>query len=319
MRVALGVLALLVALGAAGLAYQAIATANDRRAYPPPGDLVDVGGHRLHIHCTGAADAAPTVILDAGSGMASPAWGLVQPAVAAATRVCAYDRAGNGWSEAGPDPRDGRQIASELRALLDRAAIGGPYVLVGHSLGGLYMRAFADAYPNDVAGLALVDSSHPDQRERSPAIRSELESFRGLLSALPAITRLGIVRLAGLGITGTPDLPPDPRGAMTAFAASPEQYVTMLKELDAFPASADVVRPHADYGALPLAVVTAGESTPEWLTMQTELGGLSSNSTHRIINGATHLSLLLSADGAAATSEAILAVVDAARSGRPLG
>ncbi len=154
------VVALLV-LAVAGSIYQAIATERAERAYPPPGEMVEVGGYSLHIHCVG--QGSPSVVLDAGSGEMSAQWVWVQQEVSGTTRVCAYDRAGMGWSEMGPEPRDAKQISSELHTLLEGADIEGPYVMVGHSFGGLYMQTYAARYPEEVAGVTLVESSHPDQ------------------------------------------------------------------------------------------------------------------------------------------------------------
>jgi pimeloyl-ACP methyl ester carboxylesterase len=126
---------------------------------PPPGRLIDLGGWRLHLHCTGDAKAGqPTVILEAGAGDFSVDWNLVQPQVSRMTRVCSYDRAGTGWSDLGPRPRTRRQITWELHALLEKAGVQSPYVLVGHSEGGLLVRTYATAYRSEVAGMALVDS-----------------------------------------------------------------------------------------------------------------------------------------------------------------
>src|SRR5918999_4922547 len=155
----LGLVVALLVLAVAGAIYQAIATELAERAYPPPGDMVDVGGYSLHINCVG--QGSPTVVLDAALGAMSADWVLVQREVSDTTRVCAYDRAGMGWSEMGPEPRDAKQISSELHTLLTKAGIEGPYVLVGHSFGGMYMQTFAARYPEEVAGVALVDSSHP--------------------------------------------------------------------------------------------------------------------------------------------------------------
>src|SRR5215203_4345498 len=127
---------LLVAVSAVagvGAVFQIISAARDRRVFPPPGRLVDVGGFRLHVHALGSISDMPTVILEGGAGLGSATWAWVQPRVAERTRVVAYDRAGVGWSDRGPEPRDGRQIATELHTALEAAAIGGPYVLVGHS------------------------------------------------------------------------------------------------------------------------------------------------------------------------------------------
>src|SRR5438309_5962518 len=153
----LGIVSLsLVGLLLLGLSYQAIASAVDTSHYPAPGKLVDIGGYRLHINCTGTG--SPTVILDAGLGGTSLDWSKVQPAVAGFTRVCSYDRAGYGWSDTGPGPRTSQQIVKELHLLLVHAQISGPYLLVGHSLGGLNMRLYAYRYPGEVAGMDLLAS-----------------------------------------------------------------------------------------------------------------------------------------------------------------
>src|SRR5688500_18438562 len=149
------ILALIVGLAAAGASYEAIAAGGDAKAYPPPGRLVDVGGYRLHIQCVGAG--SPTVVLDAGLGGSSLDWNLVQPELGRSTRVCAYDRAGMGWSDPSPQPRTPRQIADELHTLLTNAGIAEPYVLVGHSLAGKNVRLFRIAHPDQVAGMVLVD------------------------------------------------------------------------------------------------------------------------------------------------------------------
>src|SRR5215211_6575363 len=150
----------LLALAVIGAIYQAVATEIDQRTYSPPGEMVEVNGHRMHINCVG--EGSPTVILEAANLGISAHWIRVQQQLARTTRVCAYDRAGLGWSERGPEPRDVSQISSELHTLLTGAGTEGPYVLVGHSYGGLYARMYAARYPNQVAGVVLVDSSHPE-------------------------------------------------------------------------------------------------------------------------------------------------------------
>jgi pimeloyl-ACP methyl ester carboxylesterase len=125
-----------------------------------PGRFVDVGGYRLHLNCTG--NKSPTVVLIAGAGDFSFDWGLVQPEVARFARVCSYDRPGSAWSDPGPTPRTMRQEVYELHTLLRAAGIKGPYVLVGHSIGGLIARVYAEQYPKEIGGMVLVDSTHED-------------------------------------------------------------------------------------------------------------------------------------------------------------
>jgi pimeloyl-ACP methyl ester carboxylesterase len=149
-------------LAGIGAMYQAQAAARAAKDNPPPGKLVDVGGHRLHITCMG--EGSPTVVLEAGLSCTSLDWSHVLPAIAQFTRVCAYDRAGCGWSDPGPWPRTGQTIVNELHTLLDEGGVTGPLVLVGHSYGGLLVRLYASYYPDAVAGLVLVDAAHEDQR-----------------------------------------------------------------------------------------------------------------------------------------------------------
>lgn len=159
---------LLLVLALSGAIFQFVTTRINDKRYPPPGKLVDVGGYRLHLRSAG--NGGPTVVMDAGLGGASISWSLVQPEISKFTTVCSYDRAGMGWSDVGPRPRTSRQIVNELHALLNNAEIKKPYVLVGHSFGGSNMLLYASQYPDEVAGLVLVDSSHDKQLERLPKL-----------------------------------------------------------------------------------------------------------------------------------------------------
>jgi pimeloyl-ACP methyl ester carboxylesterase len=161
------------------------ATADAWRRFPPQGKMVDVGGHRLHAVCTGRG--TPTVVLEAGLWGSSADWSLVQPEVARLTRVCSYDRAGMGYSDPGPQPRGVGDVVKDLHALLRGLGARGPYVLVGHSLGGLYVRLHAAAHPHETAGLVLVDSGHEDQFDRIPEIR---DLFRRQADSLRSDARL---------------------------------------------------------------------------------------------------------------------------------
>ena len=165
-RVSFGVLGSLAVLAVSGLLYQSISTKVDDSRYPPPGRMVDVGGYQLHIHCAG--EGGPTVVLDAGMASSSLDWALVQPEISKFTKVCSYDRAGMGWSQESLEARTSMHMVEELHTLLANANIPGPYILVGHSFGGINVRLYASRYPNEVFGLVLVDSSHELQHKKVP-------------------------------------------------------------------------------------------------------------------------------------------------------
>ena len=149
-----------------GIVYQNLLLARDRRANPMPGQLIDVGGFKMHIDCTG--QGTPVVILDSGLGDSYIWWQDVQPEIGKFVKVCSYDRAGMGYSEASSRPRTSRVFAEELHQLLHAAGIPPPYVLVGHSMGGYDVRLYASLYRTEVAGMVLVDASHPEQLKRFP-------------------------------------------------------------------------------------------------------------------------------------------------------
>ena len=181
---------LMIGLIVFGYFYEPWAEARDAKAYPPPGQLVDVGGYRLHMNCTGSG--SPTVVIESGWGDSSAAWGWVQPEVAKTTRVCAYDRAGMGWSDASPRPRTAREFAKDLHTLLEKVNEPGPYVLVGHSLGGYTVLVYAHDYPDEVSGLVLVDAQ---KLPASDAARFNPAPKPGV-NPLPSwIARIGLVRL----------------------------------------------------------------------------------------------------------------------------
>jgi pimeloyl-ACP methyl ester carboxylesterase len=309
------VVALLI-LAVAGAIYQTIATERAERAYPPPGEMVDVGVYSLHINCVG--QGSPTVVVDGGSGEMSAQWVWVQREVSDSTRVCAYDRAGMGWSEMGPQPRDAKQISSELHTLLTKADIEGPYVLVGHSFGGLYMQTYAARYPDKVAGVALVESSHPDQFSYRQVARDSYEPQKQIFSVFSLAARLGIIRLVSKLAPTSPELPQQQRVQIDALSPSTRQVSTTALEFRATPQTVTQTRSLRSLGDKPLAVVTAGTSEPEWLKLQDDLATLSSNSTHPVVKGATHTSVMYDRSDAQVTSAAIVDVVQAVRKDQPL-
>src|SRR4051794_23263430 len=182
------ILAVVLGLALLGAAYESVSEAADARAYPPPGQMVDVGGYRLHINCVGTG--SPTVVIESGLGDWSASWSnAVQPRAANTTRVCTYDRAGMGYSEPGPLPRTATRFAEELHTLLQRADIPGPYVLTGHSSGGFTVRRFAAAYPAEVIGVVLIDSTTPGQ-----GAQAEAPTSAGWLSIATLPARVGLLR-----------------------------------------------------------------------------------------------------------------------------
>ncbi len=178
----------------AGACYQVVGSLLDERLHPPRGRLVDVGGYRLHISVEG--EGSPTVVLDAGLAHTSQVWNFVQPEVAKFTRVCSYDRAGYGWSDPGPLPRSSQQIVQELHTLLRNADIPGPYLLVGHSFGGLNMYLYAVQYPDEVAGLVLLDAVSINILTDNPwEFLYFLRVNRIKYRLLAVLNRLGLFRL----------------------------------------------------------------------------------------------------------------------------
>jgi pimeloyl-ACP methyl ester carboxylesterase len=309
-------------LSVIGATYQTIALRRDRRHYPPPGRMMDVGGHRLHVHVTGEDRGAPTVVLESGLGFPSVEWAWVQPEVAHFARVIAYDRAGVAWSESGPKPRDGHRIAEELHAALHAAGIEGSYVLVGHSFGGLFMRAFADLYPEEVTGMILVDSSHPDQLVRSPLQKKAQPRLEVMIKVAPLLARLGVMRLYALRAKWVRELPSQQAAEMSAFVASPDFWVGVGAEAASWEESTSPqVRRARSLGDMPLAVLTASGTVafdPVHGELQAELAALSSNSTHHVVDGADHGSIVMSPEYARVVADDLCRVVEAVRTGRPL-
>jgi pimeloyl-ACP methyl ester carboxylesterase len=180
---------------------------------PPPGRLVDIGGWKLHLNCTGTRLAQmPLVILEPGIGDFSVEWSLVQPEVAKTARVCSYDRAGDGWSEMGPHPRTFKQIVYELHTLLDRAGEKPPYVMVGHSYGGWLVRTYRATYPSEVAGMVLVDAGEDDPERLRPDGSVTRASALAKGAPIPPVKTSGPLRVA--------DIPPDALAAMRRGAAA---------------------------------------------------------------------------------------------------
>lgn len=308
-----------LALASIGGAYQTLGAAADAKAYPMPGQLIDVGGHSLHLNCTGKG--SPTVVLQPGAGEASSNHGWIAPGVASGTRVCVYDRAGRGWSGAADTPQDATQIATDLHTLLHRGDVPGPYVLAGHSFGGLYVLAFAAQYPEEVAGMVLIDATDRAAAARpgeTSAVASGSYDLLGHISALISISaRVGLTRLYAPIEAGS--LPPRSRDEVRANIASPGNLRSTIDEYVQGNASMKEAAALRDFAGKPLVVLTAGVgNSGKHQAAQNELAALSTNSIHRTIDGATHDALVAEQDDAAITTQAIRDVAASVRSAAPL-
>lgn len=291
------ILVVVVAIILFGAIYQWAESRLSERRFPPPGKLYDVGGYRMHLNCTGQGQ--PTIVLDAGLGGGSIDWGTVQPELSRFTRVCSFDHAGAGWSDPGPQPRDGAQKVRELHSLLIAANITGPYVMAGHSLGGLTTQLYASEFPGDVAGVVLVDSSHELQNKR--------KEIGGLpawaLKTLRVLTPVGGTRMLlvlsskGLHI-------PEASAEMRLGVYSRSNHLnSVIDEAENLDALMDQV--HAkpmQLGTKPLIVLTRGklskapwQSEEEaqamesaWQELQKDLASRSTDSKQIIARNSTH-------------------------------
>ncbi|MGY1705257.1 alpha/beta fold hydrolase [Geodermatophilus sp. SYSU D00697] len=300
-------------LAAAGGMTETVARVSDQRDDAVPGQSYDVGGRRLHLDCSGSG--SPTVVLQSGLGEMSPHWARIAPAVGRTTRVCAYDRAGQGWSDDAPAPQDGRQAAADLHTLLDRAGEAGPHVLVGHSTGGSYAMVYAAQYPDQVTGVVLLDPSDP---YRSSAGHGSVEAGAPAeIALLPSLARLGLGRL--LPTSAWSRLPEPAAGQVQAFAAGPRGWRNQRDEYAAMPALFAQARSLSHLGSTPLVVLTTTGSphAPGFTAAHDRMAALSRSSSHRFVD-ATHVGLLDEAEGARISVGAIEDVVRAVRTGSPL-
>jgi pimeloyl-ACP methyl ester carboxylesterase len=312
--------------GLAGLVLVAVATtavldAVDRRRVLPPGDLVELAdGRRLHVHVMSPADDGasgvadrPTVVLEAGSGgfAASMAW--LHRDLAAHTTVVAYDRAGYGFSDPADRPLAAASVAEDLHEALQRRQLPGPYLLVGHSLGGGYVRVFAARHRDEVAGLVLLDPVHEEQLERQPAEATEqLEQAQQQLAVAPLLARLGLFRLIdvqGDTVAALPEDAGEQHRARSVTASGMRAYgreVAVLPDLLDEIARAEVAHDAAAFDGLPVRVISATEpgegETPAARAamdaMHGELAARSPAASHATVTGADHLSLITDPDHA---------------------
>jgi pimeloyl-ACP methyl ester carboxylesterase len=269
-RVVLSVVVLVAGAVAASASFNAIALLWFRAHNPPPGVTYAVDGHKMHMYRMGSG--SPTIVLDAGLGNDALIWGGVQPELSKTTRVCAYDRAGFGWSDARPAPRDSDHIAVELHELLSQANVTGPIVLMGHSIAGIYIRDYASRYPADLAGLIFVDGSTPLQQD-NPAFKAAPKGppqWAGMLLMKSAF-RAGVPRLFGLCSR--------PFNGFDAHASKLQaedqchaQVGAMIAEMDNIERSGYETRNTGPYGALPILIFSHDptksqpkQNPPKWM------------------------------------------------------
>ncbi len=310
---------------------------------PPPGRLVSVGQHRLHIRCHG--EGGPPVIFDAALGGSSLSWSLVQRAVAHLTLACSYDRAGFGWSDAGPLPRTAGRIADELHELLHAAAVPPPYVLVGHSYGGLVMRLYASRHPDDVAGLVLIEPAIPEEwtnptdEQRALLARGvrlcgygATAARRGLAQIVSGLVQFGALRAARLlvglvsrgGLRREDEgilapiwkLPPEVRGVLREMWTQPKFFEALGSQIDTICESAAAVMSAgpADYDDLPLTVLSSARSGEQRLQADSALARRSTRGRHILAAKSGHWIPL---DAPHVVVDAITTMVAEIRRGRP--
>lgn len=312
------VAALVILFLVVSLVVRQVAVRRAERDFPPPGRVVEIEGRRSHIHCTGSG--SPTILLESGlDDRGSWSWASIRDELSGVSRVCAYDRAGIIWSEPREGPRDAERIARELHALLAAASEPPPYVLVGHSLGGLLVRVYDGLYPGEAVGFVFVDASHPEQDRRFPAeIRQLIERRKS------EPDRRWLVRLAAPYRIFAPERP-TPRTAYW-WRSYPEGVLAESRAVDAM--SEQAART-GSLGDRPVVVLTAGVPLKmpgvsdeldaamrrTWLELHGELAALSTNSDHRIVEGAGHY---VQRDRPEAVVAAIRDVVAAARGGGPV-
>jgi pimeloyl-ACP methyl ester carboxylesterase len=298
-----------LALSALGGAYETVRLSADSRSIHAPGRIVDIGGRNLHLQCSGTG--SPVVVLSSGLGEHSTSWSWITAEVSKTTTVCAYDRAGQVWSDDSSVAPDGVAIARDLHAILHAAGLAAPYVMVGHSTGGLYTQVFADRYPSEVAGMVLLDSLTPRAMTALPHYPAFYNTFRRASALLPTLARIGATQL--IYRTAGSTLPPPARRAEHAIASSPREQRSARAEFVALRATFTQAQRLASLGDKPLAVITSGvDMAPGWAAEQLRMSRLSTSSVRRTVPF-THEGMIVERAGASVSSAAIAEVVQAVR------
>jgi pimeloyl-ACP methyl ester carboxylesterase len=305
-----------------GFTYQTIATEADKGKYTPRGQLYTINGRQMHIVCMG--EGSPTIILQAGGGAESLWWYRIQRQLAEHTQVCAYDRAGLGWSEVASTPRDPITIVGELHALLEAANVQPPYVMAGHSYGAILARIYATQYPQEIVGIALVDSMPLEHYASESDLASIKPIYEGMQTAFSIMIRLGVGRLlVSPGMFQASGYPTEIVPELVALNARSQTLDTDIAEKGSpgIWALSQAGAAAEDLGSLPMMVLWAGLGgmvQPSLLPTREAIAAFSSNSVTRILAGADHGSILGNEQYAQQVSDAILDVIDAASTGERL-
>ena len=287
-------------VGSGGVAFNALSIRHYRRIAGVPGKLYNVDGYSMHMYCTG--EGSPAIVLSSGLGDDFTAWAKVQPVLSRQTRVCSYDRAGFGWSESRPGIQDADAISSQLHRLIQAADVPRPFVLVGHSISGIYLRSYAAHYPTDLAGLVFVDGATPLQDDRIPkALVKIQEDQRNQLPWQKLLMTLGWYRLHG-DCTSVPPGFEAYSAWIKADSCIPSQVNAMENELDAERASGEETIHAGPFGNLPILILSrdpnvlapnwpasvSKANSVAWSQMQEEAMGLSTQSKRIIAKGSDH-------------------------------
>ncbi|MES2606473.1 MAG: alpha/beta hydrolase [Pseudomonadota bacterium] len=296
----------------------------------PPGKMVAVDGHLMHLYCTGPESPQPTVILEGANMGLSPFYRNLQESLEQTIRVCSYDRAGIAWSEPSDNPRESRFIAAELHELLREAGLKPPFLLAGHSLGGLFVLRYAHDYPDEVAGLALLDASHPDQNTLVADPAKQIAGELKILAWLRRLQWLGVSHVYNPYRVQLQPLPPAAFEQALYFTHQPSMADAIIGETRSRIVSMAQAGEVKTLGALPLLVVSAGayQVNPErsaedterlktsyerWQQFHLQYLALSTNSRHVVIEGSNHYTLISNKQFAQRASDEIIKLANAPR------
>lgn len=295
-RLAAGAVALVILAAGLGAGYQEVATRIDAERFPPPGEMVDVGGYRLHIYCKG--EGAPPVVFDTGRGDMGLVWAPVQDEIAKGTRACIFDRAGYGWSDYGATPRTSELLAREIAALIEGAELAQPVILVSHSISGLQHRMFGTLFPEKLAGMVFVDVSHHSQWQRF-GLPTNFSEQAAKFRECAWQGRFGWQRLFGKAPPLT-QYAEEYREAVYATMLRPRRCETIADEVEAYAANIRLLTEARDLGNIPIVVMTATDKANQydaeekarrvgiWLDMQKDIASMSTDSRHVVTDKSSH-------------------------------